>query len=236
VSIPRILHQVWLGSPLPALMHQWALEWQEAHPEWDYWLWTEAAYQAGTWRLEEFHHHASKYAPGHEGQFRSDLLRYEILHQFGGVYLDTDMQCLRPLDELLEPEWEAFVGWEEPGQWLNNAVLGAWQAHEWLGELLEHLPGHIHRMHKQHGTKAKPNRLTGPKYVTPVTLNLLEKGGSQSPRVELLPKGVFFPYLWSEVRRYDPSRPAKHWREHFPGSFAVHHWHNRRRRREETRI
>jgi mannosyltransferase OCH1-like enzyme len=33
---------------------------------------------------------------------RSDLLRYELLHRFGGVYLDMDVECLRPIDELLE--------------------------------------------------------------------------------------------------------------------------------------
>src|SRR5678816_3533579 len=88
--VPRSLHQIWLGPrPVPV---NWTEQWHIKHPRWKYRLWREAdiarlglrnqaAYdlymEAGTW------------------YGAADVARVEILHRFGGVYLDADSEPTR---------------------------------------------------------------------------------------------------------------------------------------------
>ena len=57
------------------------------------------------------------------GQLRSDLARYDILWRYGGVYVDCDLEALRPIDDLLDVP--GFAGWETDGVWVNNAMASA---------------------------------------------------------------------------------------------------------------
>ncbi len=41
VRIPKIIHQIWIGSPLPQKYYRWQKSWQKYHPDWEYKLWTE---------------------------------------------------------------------------------------------------------------------------------------------------------------------------------------------------
>lgn len=52
--------------------------------------------------------------------FVSDFARIDILNQYGGVYLDTDVELLKPLDEYLK--YPLFAGWEKGG---GSAVFGS---------------------------------------------------------------------------------------------------------------
>jgi mannosyltransferase OCH1-like enzyme len=68
-----------------------------------------------------------KWSKGRNLAERADLVRYEVLRRHGGVYVDTDVECLRPIDDLLDGV-VAFAAYEVPGR-LCNAVLGAVPAH-----------------------------------------------------------------------------------------------------------
>jgi hypothetical protein len=54
---------------------------------------------------------------------RSDILRLEILARFGGVYLDTDVKPVRPLDEMCPPEVRAWAACEQLDI-VTNAAMG----------------------------------------------------------------------------------------------------------------
>ena len=55
---------------------------------------------------------------------RSDIIRLEVLFRFGGVYVDTDVECLRPIDPLLREGADFFAAYMRPGT-VNNAVIGS---------------------------------------------------------------------------------------------------------------
>ena len=100
-----------------------------------------------------------------------------------------------------------FAAWEEPGVWINNAILGAVPAHSAVTRLIDGLDEHAR-------TRAgRPNVRTGPQYISP----RLQPGED----ITVFPKDWFYPYLYSELHRG---------REAFPGAYAVHHWNNARRR------
>lgn len=179
----------------------------DAHPEWEHRLWTDEDF--GWLQNQALFDAASEISAGHEGQLRSDIARYEILHRYGGVYVDCDMEALRPLDPLLEHR--AFAAWELDGVWVNNAVLGAEPGHPMLAQLIRRIPAQCRR-HKG----KRPNRITGPHLVTPVAR-------AHRHTVELLPSLAFYPYGWDELDRAD---------EDYPNSLMIHHWWNQRKLRQ----
>lgn len=120
--IPRKLHQIWIG-PDPAPEAAMAT-WPAAHPGWAYRRWTNADLDAHPWRAK-----AQMDAFAGRGCWEgvADIMRYEILHTDGGIYLDADLTCVRPLDDwLLEFFFFAVYESEQhcPG-YIANGVLGA---------------------------------------------------------------------------------------------------------------
>jgi hypothetical protein len=86
------MHQIWIGGELPQTYRRWRERWIELHPHWEHHLWTDreiAELDFGTRDLFESTDHIGK---------KADILRAELLHRFGGLYVDTDYQCYRPLD------------------------------------------------------------------------------------------------------------------------------------------
>lgn len=189
--------------------------WKEFLPEWEHVLWTGSSIERPLpTDLQAIYDEAERYAPGSEGQLRSDILRYWILLTHGGVYVDTDMEALRSIEPLL-PGIACFAGWEFPGRWINNAILGAVPGGLVMAAAVLHLAGRIEQLHRRPGVR--PNVLSGPQYLT----HLYFEGGIR-PHLHVFPKGYFYPYLWNELERG---------RERFPNSYAVHHWGNMRQRK-----
>ena len=125
----------------------------------------------------------------------SNIARYEIVSRYGGVYLDTDFECLRSLDPLLH-RIEAFAGFSRPGN-IAPGLFGAVQGHPAIRRVAE-----LSRL-----VLGKVRRATGPALFTHVLWDF--------PEVTLFPPKFFYPYLWTERHR-------RH--ERFPDAYAVHHW------------
>ena len=65
---------------------------------------------------------------------RADILRLELLHRHGGVYLDADFECLKPIDPLLDGV-SCFLGLLDSGR-VSNAVIGAVPGHPLLAQAM----------------------------------------------------------------------------------------------------
>lgn len=129
--IPHVFHQIWLGGePLPAEFEEYQETWRQHHPHWNLRLWTEEDLPEGLRRGEVYER---KRSPAE----RSDILRLELLWQLGGVYVDTDMECLKPIDQLLEGI-EFFAGHLKEER-VNNAIFGAAPEHPLLEQALRKL-------------------------------------------------------------------------------------------------
>ncbi len=88
--IPHIFHQIWVGGkPLPEKYKKWQKTW-ESTPGWTYKLWTDADVETFDFATKE------RYLAEKNMGARADILRLEILFRFGGVYVDTDFECLKP--------------------------------------------------------------------------------------------------------------------------------------------
>jgi inositol phosphorylceramide mannosyltransferase catalytic subunit len=149
--IPHVFHQIWLGpDPFPREYERYQRSWRQHHPGWELRLWGEENLPEGLRRPEA----AERLRAPAE---RADILRLELLWRLGGVYVDTDFECLRSIEPLLEGV-ELFIGLAKPGR-VNNALMGSVAGHPILDRALDELrPREYHGYDKQ---AAGPHFLDG---------------------------------------------------------------------------
>lgn len=95
-KIPKIIHYCWFGgNPLPELAVKCIESWKKYCPDYEIVQWNEQNYN-----VEEIPYTQQAYA-AEKWAFVSDYARFKILYEHGGVYLDTDVELLRPLDDIL---------------------------------------------------------------------------------------------------------------------------------------
>ena len=127
--IPRVFHQIWVGpDPFPEEYVRYQRTWLEHHPEWQLRFWTEDNLPAHLRRPEA----ADRLRVPAE---RANILRLELLWQMGGVYMDTDFECRRSIEPLIE-DAELFITLAKPGR-VNNALMGSAPGHPLLDEALD---------------------------------------------------------------------------------------------------
>ncbi len=142
-TIPKVIHQIWLGSPLPRKLKRYSDTWRRQHPDWEFKLWTDVEVADFDFPTRALFESTSCW-----GQ-KSDLLRIEILNASGGVYVDLDYECYRPVTPLAERYdffntlkylYTAHLGW--PEIWrapivVCNSLLGARPGHPILAAYLD---------------------------------------------------------------------------------------------------
>lgn len=121
--IPRKLHQFWdTGTPPPGV--QALLQtWQDENPSWEYKLWTDSSIvDLIRERYDETVERA--YRAGRYPAMRADLGRYLVLSEFGGIYADADLKCLRSIEDVVDTSVDFVVFRGMNGVWRND-FLGA---------------------------------------------------------------------------------------------------------------
>jgi len=124
--IPKKIHQIWLGSPLPDEFKSFCESWKTTHPGWEYKLWTDKDIEELNLENKALYDAATNYGE------RSDIARYEILYRFGGLYIDTDFESIKPMDILhhMFDFYTGYPGWCEPI--LNNGLIASSPNHPLL--------------------------------------------------------------------------------------------------------
>jgi len=203
--IPKIIHQIWLGGGLPEENRRLMARLKKLNPGFEHKLWNESNidFELETGNLL---HELSN--PGQ----KSDVLRYEILKRFGGIYADLDFYAIRSFDSLLFLNFfTGIVYHHEPS--LANGLIGCIPNHPITAECLERV----------HFASEAPDfsrimETTGPFMLTKVFMeNFHEHQGAVA-----LPNSYFYPYpndsryrtLGEDFQRYVK-----------PETICVHLWH-----------
>ncbi|OJA13810.1 hypothetical protein AZE42_00513 [Rhizopogon vesiculosus] len=97
--IPRIIHQTWKSETLPKKWKGYSEACRNMMSDYDYMLWTDASSREFIaenypWFLDTFDDYEYTIQ-------RADAIRYFVLYHYGGIYIDLDIGCSRPLDPLL---------------------------------------------------------------------------------------------------------------------------------------
>ncbi|MEX0940366.1 MAG: glycosyltransferase [Candidatus Babeliales bacterium] len=199
IRIPKIIHQIWLGSPFPEKYKQWQASWKEKHSDWDYKLWTDADVATFNFINKKLFDAATNYGE------KSDIWRYEILEQYGGVYVDTDFECLKALD-ILHYMYDFYIGIQPLDTnivQLGIGIIGSIPHHPLLKQAIKQLP--VYQSKKQIILK------TGPIFFTNIFLNYMNRFDYLDIA---LPATYFYPLGY--IKKDDGWQKSE--------SFAVHHW------------
>lgn len=109
MSIPKTIHYCWFGgNPLPKLAKKCIESWKKYCPDYEIIEWNESNFDINCNTYVKEAYEAKKWA------FVTDYARFEILYKYGGVYLDTDVEIIKPLDDILSKG--PLIGCETDGK------------------------------------------------------------------------------------------------------------------------
>jgi mannosyltransferase OCH1-like enzyme len=133
LAIPRELHMVWVNGPIPAKYARNVQDFINDNPAWSVNLWTDDNIRPV---IDRMTNRDLFYAETNIAA-KVDLLRYELIRQMGGVYLDADTRSLGP--NSLEKMTHAFVTVSGPPWWnTSNAQFGFAKGSDFLAYVIEH--------------------------------------------------------------------------------------------------
>lgn len=194
--IPKVIHYCWFGeTPMSPLIQECIKSWHKYLPDWDFILWNEENSP-----LE--HPFVKKALREKKYAFVADYIRSYVLYNYGGVYLDTDMELIKNIFPLLENNF--FAAYEDSGRdKVSCGIIGCIKGHVILKTVLDFydVNNNIY--------KTMP-------YVLGEAYNNMSKDGD----IVLL-QNSFYPY-----NPFDPVNPVKqlmyvHVKE---DTYGIHHW------------
>lgn len=95
--IPKVIHYCWFGGKeMPSLGKKCIKSWQKYFPDYEIRRWDESNFDVNTIPYVAEAYRQRKYA------FVSDYARFLILYNHGGVYFDTDVEVLKPMEHIME--------------------------------------------------------------------------------------------------------------------------------------
>ncbi len=106
-NIPKVIHYCWFGrNPLPKSAKKCIESWRKFLPDYEIKEWNEDNFDVNITPYTTDAYKAKKYA------FVSDYARFWILYHYGGLYFDTDVEVIKPLDDIIARG--PFMGIEVP--------------------------------------------------------------------------------------------------------------------------
>jgi len=187
VTIPKIIHQLWVGPNPPPL--KWMDTWREKHPTWQYRLWGNDEIRGAHWVNQK---HLDYYWQRKIWHGVADVCTYEILYYNGGFMVGADAICLNPIDELFYNDYDAYSVYEHetlrPG--LISPLHACKKGSLFAKELIEGL--------RRKATVGEPWKTTGNAYMG-------EMFRKTEAKVKIFPSHYFNWPHFADGKEYDGS-------------------------------
>ncbi len=131
--IPKIIHYCWFGgNKIPQKTLKYIESWKKKCPDYEIVCWDESNFNV------EFNNYTKSAYQAKKWAFVSDVARLYALKNFGGIYLDTDVELLDNFERYLE--CTAFIGTERLKQdgyaQLSTATIGSVKDGQWVSKML----------------------------------------------------------------------------------------------------
>lgn len=127
--IPKIIHYCWFGgNPIPEKDQRCIDSWKKLCPDYEIKRWDESNYDITKNAYMKEAYDEKKWG------FVPDYARLEIIFEHGGIYLDTDVELIKNLDDLLTNK--AFMGFEDGKHVSPGLIIAAEPQHPTIGLLM----------------------------------------------------------------------------------------------------
>lgn len=131
--IPKIIHYCWFGgNPLPELAEKCIESWKKYLPDYEIIRWDEKNFDFNMNDYVKEAYENKKWA------FITDYVRLYAMYNYGGIYMDTDVEVLKSLDRfLIHP---AFSGFEDKVN-IPTGIMASEKHSKWIKRLLDYYDG-----------------------------------------------------------------------------------------------
>ncbi|MHC5352743.1 glycosyltransferase family 32 protein [Myroides sp. LJL115] len=189
--IPKIIHICWFGKgQYTPLVKECLASFTANLPDYQLMVWNEDNFDIDAYPFAKQAYGERKFA------FVSDVCRLHALQEYGGVYMDTDVEVLKSLDGFLKHDF--FIGFESD-KLVCTALIGAVKNHPLTQELLDFYKGKsfYRKFHPYKKYYTTPNTIT-------TTKTLLQKGLKLENKIQHLSGGitVYPTYYFSPINVY----------------------------------
>ena len=128
--IPKKIHYCWFGrGEKPALANKCIASWKKYCPDFEIIEWNEDNFDINYNAYTRYCYENKKWA------FLSDYVRLVVIYEHGGIYFDTDVEVIKPIDKLLQ--LDAFMGFENDSHVATGLGFGAEANHVVLKKMLD---------------------------------------------------------------------------------------------------
>lgn len=187
--IPKIIHLCWLsGDEYPPLIKNCIDSIYAKLPEYEIKIWTKENFDIDSvlWVKQAFE--SKKYA------FAADYIRFWSLYNYGGIYLDSDVEVLKSFDDFLSSK--SFIGFE----YLNipeAAVVGAEKGCDWVKSCLDWYEGKSFI-----GKNGEMKKDVVPLLVKLVLEKKYQRKISDNGKIQILDGLTLYPYFYFSPKNY----------------------------------
>lgn len=115
-EIPKIIHYCWFGEKKPKNVEEFILNWKSILPEYVFIEWNESNFDINICMYVKEAYDLKKYA------FVSDYARLYALYNYGGIYLDTDVELKKTFNDILNKS-DVILGFEEFDYVATSTIL-----------------------------------------------------------------------------------------------------------------
>lgn len=130
MSVPKVIYYCWFGDgQLPKLAKKCIKSWEKYCPDYKIVCINEDNIDINSNRYAKEAHDAGKWA------FVSDWARLKILYDEGGIYFDTDVELIKPIDDLIKDG--GYMGFDENGVVSTGLGFACEKGNELVGQLLK---------------------------------------------------------------------------------------------------
>ena len=204
--IPQILHFIWIGNSISTRKVRTLNSWMKMHPNWQVHLWTENDLA----KLDS----AEKIFSSNDMRQRADIARYEIVWKHGGVFVDSDFECFKPIDPLVN-SWSGFVCHENGDKQihltLSNGLFGFRANHPVLARAMRFAA-------EAELNTEDVNLTTGP-------MMFRHAIGDEIDKLLVVPKDYFYPISYYDRQLInDWQCNVESCKTRFPNSYGIHLW------------
>lgn len=208
--IPKIIHYCWFGrNPLPPLAVKCIESWKKYCPDYEIKEWNEDNFDLNSYPYVREAYDKRRFA------FVTDVVRLYALYHEGGIYMDTDVEVLKPLDAFLSHH--AFSGFEDEMH-VPTGIMASEKGGKWAKDNLAYY-NNRHFLKADGGVDLTTNVETITNYMLPLGLKQNNTFQDFPGLITFYPKDYFCPKSYQDGQIYLTENT--HTIHHFAGSWIT---------------